>query len=761
MKLKNSYILLIVMAIFLLVSMGSVCANDNVSDTALADDGSSVVLANGTGDAPEPKETEIISADNVEIDKNDPTTNKIDLTVNDKNSSSKINITNKNLTIKENNKTLKFDYANNSITINDTLTKGNHSLLIEYLGNLDYAKSNKTIFLTIFGNYTIDTPDSINVNSTKIVKIPVNVTNGKDSKTITANDFRITLSYKENNTNKTINIEGLRYDNGNLIFNYTLANQITSSTMTIVYNGTEETLSKSLKLNRIYNAKIEVINAVNEYREGNFTFKLIDIDTNSTLGNKTLQFSIPNKYNSRIATTITTDSNGIVTINNNAIYYLDDNNRLSETLPVGKHTIEIETSSPIKCPTFRTNLTIEKAKVDITIDKLDEYYGTTKNIKFTVKNSKSKNLVSEVPIYFKITDKNGKEVVYLNNGVKFDSYITNTNGTIELLSVKNLIAGTYTVYASLNSTDNYVGNSVSKNITIKAIPIKYEITSGTMDYNTGNTATIKVIDARNNKNNPVEGAIVIVQFDNDKNQVYGYISDAKGVVNVMVPLNVGNHKMIVMDANDGRFTASPVPKTFTVKKATAKISAPKVSAYYKQGKYLTIKLINTKKNKPIYYAKVNVRVYVSSTKYYNYHATTGSDGKVKLAINLKPGKYKVEVRGAESKNYAAKKVTTKITVKKAPTKLTAKKLTAKKGAKKYFKVTAKNKKTKKPIAGIKLKIKVYTGKKFKTYKVKTNKNGIAKLSVKSLKVGKHKVVVTSANKYCVAKAAKSTIKIKK
>ena len=39
MKLKNSYILLIVMSIFLLISIGSVCAND-VSDAQLADDGS-------------------------------------------------------------------------------------------------------------------------------------------------------------------------------------------------------------------------------------------------------------------------------------------------------------------------------------------------------------------------------------------------------------------------------------------------------------------------------------------------------------------------------------------------------------------------------------------------------------------------------------------------------------------------------------------------------------------------------------------------
>ena len=116
---------------------------------------------------------------------------------------------------------------------------------------------------------------------------------------------------------------------------------------------------------------------------------------------------------------------------------------------------------------------------------------------------------------------------------------------------------------------------------------------------------------------------------------------------------------------------------------------------------------------------------------------------------------------ADSKNFAASKVSSKIVVYKTPTKVTPTKLTAKKGQTTYFKVTVQNTKTKKVIPGVQVKIKVYTGKTYKTYTVKTNSKGVAQLNVKSLSLGTHKVIVSSANSYCVAKSATSYITIKK
>ena len=72
----------------------------------------------------------------------------------------------------------------------------------------------------------------------------------------------------------------------------------------------------------------------------------------------------------------------------------------------------------------------------------------------------------------------------------------------------------------------------------------------------------------------------------------------------------------------------------------------------------------------------------------------------------------------------------------------------KKGSK--IAVTAKNKATKKLIKKTKFKVKVYTGKKYKTFNVKSNSKGVFKISTNNLTKGRHKVnVILSNSKYDV------------
>ena len=232
-------------------------------------------------------------------------------------------------------------------------------------------------------------------------------------------------------------------------------------------------------------------------------------------------------------------------------------------------------------------------------------------------------------------------------------------------------------------------------------------------------------------------------------------------------LYIANITDVLKDSNDISFVATGSTilalhqMIVTTQKAPVKttVTAKALSTTYDSGKAFTMTVLDGDK-KPVSGLKLTLKVYTGKTSK-NYYATTNSNGvaSFKLASILAIGTHKVEITSSNTA-YDVKKTTSSIKVAKAKTTVKAPKVTAKVKKTKYFKVTVKNKASKKVVKGLKIKVKVYTGKKYKTYTIKTNKKGVAQLNTKSLKVGNHKVVISSGNaKYTVS--AKSTITIKK
>ena len=134
-------------------------------------------------------------------------------------------------------------------------------------------------------------------------------------------------------------------------------------------------------------------------------------------------------------------------------------------------------------------------------------------------------------------------------------------------------------------------------------------------------------------------------------------------------------------------------------------------------------------------------------------------GTYKMYITVNSNSYEINSHWAEYERIPYDLGVRTIKITKAKTIVKAPKVTHKRGKSKYFKVTVKNKVTKKGVNALKVKLRIYTGKKYKTYTVKTNKNGVAKFNTKKLKRGKHKVVLLSGNKYFIV-SGKTSIKIK-
>ena len=290
--------------------------------------------------------------------------------------------------------------------------------------------------------------------------------------------------------------------------------------------------------------------------------------------------------------------------------------------------------------------------------------------------------------------------------------------------------------------------------------IKGKITlSQSGSYFGGKTVSAKVVDTNNN-NAPLSDIPVTFRFSNGKSAtVY---TGSNGVATYKVPFNPGTYSV-----------AATIPSSYSaakasmgnvrIDKAPATIQPKKLTTKFGTCKKFKVSVINSKTKKGISGVKLLLKVYTGK-KAKKVHVTTDGSGNAYYAPSkLKVGKHKVKV-SIDSKAVSAKAKKSRITVKKASVGLDTYDgiwyyKDVKKG--KYY-IGVYNKNAGGYLKGIKLKVKVYTGKKAKTYTLKTKKDGFAILKTKGIKVGKHKVKITfKGNKNFKKASAKNTIEVTK
>ena len=188
---------------------------------------------------------------------------------------------------------------------------------------------------------------------------------------------------------------------------------------------------------------------------------------------------------------------------------------------------------------------------------------------------------------------------------------------------------------------------------------------------------------------------------------------------------------------------SLIPITDFITATTAKLTTT-----YNSGKTVWVKLTFSKSKKPVKNTYVDIMI----NSYYREIRTNSKGIAYYKTSNMNVGTYKVRFNYDDG---ISPQITTTVKITKAKTIIKAPKVTNKYKKSKYFQVTVKNKATKKAVKNTYVKVKIDK----KTYKIKTNSKGIAKINTKKLKIGKHKVVISSGNSNYIM-SAKSTITIK-
>ena len=454
----------------------------------------------------------------------------------------------------------------------------------------------------------------------------------------------------------------------------------------------------------------------------------IDVESyNATYGDTiTLTVNVTNKDGNPVERGyVSFDGNNVEVINGiaNYSYYCGS---------AGNKTVSVVYTDDFKYLNSSESINVKvdplKVPLDIAIIGNDSY--KCSKVQITTLNS---SLMNNVPITLVFTDANGATVLTTNVAIK------NGVGTyvIPLVPGEN-----YTVTASINDNNIYAD---SVNATFNVTQLSFDLSvSAPASYYKGGKVTVKLL------NYPISDNVnVILKFSNGKS---ANITCKNGVGTYTLQFVPGTYKVSAYVENEC-FNVTPVENiSFKIYKASSStITIKKLTTTYNSGKTYSVTV--KKGSTPLVGLKVKLKVYTGK-KYKWYYGTTNANGVASFKLStLGIGTHKVMAYSNENKKYfTATTKTSSIVIKKATTTVSAPKVTNKYKATAYFKVTIKNKATGKVVSGLSIKIRVYTGKSYKTYTVKTNTNGVAYLNTKSLKKGTHYVIISSGNsKYTVSK----------
>ncbi len=367
------------------------------------------------------------------------------------------------------------------------------------------------------------------------------------------------------------------------------------------------------------------------------------------------------------------------------------------------------------------------------------YYGETK-LHVEITNTTNGNGIADKKVGFYVDDELWKNVT------------TNSKGAIDLDFKKN--PGEYYVEAKILKSNGDEFTIGEYNINVLGIPTSISLSQDSAYYK-DTKLTVKLTNLKTNK--PASGVNLNLKFSNGKTAKI--TTNSKGLASYDVPFIPGTYS-VTATTSSKHIKKSTVSMKFSIGKTYIKSIANDLATTYNSGKTLNIKLVNHFTNKPMKKTKVSLVVYTGK-KSKTVTLKTNANGYAKYDVSgLSIGTHKIVIKNAEKycshtneKTVNAKVSKAKLTI-KAPTIITTS------NSVKNMKITVENKETGKAMQNVKVIVKVYTGKKYKTYSLKTNKNGKVSISTEGLNNSVHNIVASvKANSYMNSATAKSTITV--
>lgn len=198
-------------------------------------------------------------------------------------------------------------------------------------------------------------------------------------------------------------------------------------------------------------------------------------------------------------------------------------------------------------------------------------------------------------------------------------------------------------------------DDVEKSVTLK--PTKLVTTYGSGEY-----FKVKAVDSKTKKPAP-NTKIVFKAYTGKKYKQITKTTDLNGVARYSAStLGIGKHKIIVSVKNSKNIISKSKTSFVKISKAKLKISAPKVTNYYKKSGLFKATIKNKKSNKAMKGVKVLIKVFTGN-KFKKYVLKTNKKGIVSISSkSLTKGLHKVviDVKATSKVRHASAKSSIKI-----------------------------------------------------------------------------------------------------
>lgn len=278
-------------------------------------------------------------------------------------------------------------------------------------------------------------------------------------------------------------------------------------------------------------------------------------------------------------------------------------------LNVGKYTLVVTTDDKnYETATDTANITVNKAKVDVSVGNIEYVYGTSGSANASPVDAKFTATVIDQP--------NAKVDVSGNK-----------------ITVSNLAVGSYTLLVTLDDGNYDVANATA-NITVK--PAATYILADKVTITTYGTAAKVIITLKDANGNPISGKTVTVVIKGVKTVTAQTNKNGQIVVTTPKALEYGQYKLAISFKGDDNYTSSSKTVKVAVFKSVPKLTYSKKVVYKrnKQKKYTIIL------KSDLGYKIKKAKVYLTVNKK-TYSGITNNKGKCIFKLNklTKKGSY--------------------------------------------------------------------------------------------------------------------------